>query len=90
MKANLDRQIQLAVRDVVIRLSRDEAPDAATLALALASGETVQSLTSQAQDKADRRNKPKEAPVQTITSPSEPAVNYAEPAPQPARSHNKK
>lgn len=89
MKDKLDRQIQLAVRDAVIRLSRDDVPDTATLALAIASGETAQTLADKAQEKIDRRTaKPETEAVPAPTAP----VPAAEPVPtsHPARSHHKK
>lgn len=55
LKEKLDRQISLAVRDTVIRLSRGEAVDAGNLALAIASGQTAESLVKQAQEKLDSR-----------------------------------
>lgn len=54
----IERQIQLAVREAVIRCSRDEVPDPASLALALASGETAQSLCEKANAKIEKRDNP--------------------------------
>lgn len=62
LKEKLDRQISRTVRDAVIQLSRDQVPDAGSLALAIASGQTAETLVRQAQEKIDRRTVHPESP----------------------------
>lgn len=90
MKEKIDRQILRAVHDVVVRLSRDEVPDNAALAVALASGETTQTLADKAKERIDRRTaKPEEVPVKPPVETPKTPVEQKTPL-QPARAQPKK
>lgn len=88
LKEKLERQRQLAVRDSVNLLSRGETPDPATLALAVACGETLQSLADQAQAKIDKRTNPEAEKTEPV--PVEAAVVTEEVPHEKVRSHHKK
>lgn len=91
LKEKLDRQIALAVRDTVVLLARGESPDAGNLALAIASGETSQSLAGKAQEKVDRRSAAKAEPDKPAAAvPVPPAEEAVEVPHDKPRSHHKK
>lgn len=90
LKEQLDRQVTGAARDVVIRLSKGEVPDAASLALALASGETAQTLADKARERIERKTAKPEAEANPVPAvPTEPAAAPVPPS-HPTRSHPKK